>query len=78
MRVTERPAVPSSGGRDVSFERGAPFTPAAIVARGAIGREPRPGPLIIDEFDATIVVPPDAVVRRDAIGAIVMEIGGSS
>ncbi len=77
MRVTERPAVPSSGSRDVSFERGARFTPAAIVARGAVGRAPRPGPLIIDEFDATIVVPPDAVVFRDAIGAIVMEIGGS-
>jgi N-methylhydantoinase A len=62
----------------VSFERGARFTPAAIVARAAIGREPRPGPLIIDEFDATIAVPPDAVVYRDAIGAIVMEIGGSA
>ena len=34
--------------------------------------------LIIDEFDATIVVPPDATVWRDGLGNIVMEIGGGS
>ena len=43
MRVTERPAVPSTGSRDVSFERGARFTPAAIVARAAIGRDAAAG-----------------------------------
>ena len=29
--------------------------------------------LIIEEFDATIIVPPDATVHKDAIGCIVME-----
>ena len=31
-----------------------------IVDRSALGASPRQGPLIIEEFDATIVVPPDA------------------
>jgi N-methylhydantoinase A len=34
---------------------------------------PRQGPLIIEEFDATIVVPPDARVHKDNIGCIVLE-----
>ena len=39
----------------------------------ALGPQPRSGPLIIEEFDATIVVPPDASVHKDAIGCVVLE-----
>ena len=47
------------------------------------GREPRPiwrrrtaaGPLVIEEFDATIVVPAGAAVHRDRIGHVVIEFG---
>ena len=48
-----------------------------ILPRQAIERAPRPGPLIVDEFDATIVVPPDTRVWRDDIGSIVMETGAA-
>jgi N-methylhydantoinase A len=78
MRVTERPAVNGSGRRAVSFHRGQRFTETPIVTRQSVERGAQRGPLIIDEFDATIVVPPDATVSRDAIGNIVMEIGGSA
>jgi len=44
-----------------------------IVDRAAIDGTPRSGPLIIEEFDATIVVPPDARVHKDAIGCVVLE-----
>jgi N-methylhydantoinase A len=76
MSVTERPAARSTGSRAVSFGRGQAFIETPILARRSIGRGARPGPLIVDEFDATIVVPPDASVCRDEIGNIVMEIGG--
>jgi N-methylhydantoinase A len=45
-----------------------------IVGRDALGSIARPGPLIVEEFDATVVVPPDATVHCDAIGCIVVEI----
>jgi N-methylhydantoinase A len=76
ITASNRPAADSAGTRGVSFERGQDLTPTRIVSRQAVGREARPGPLIVDEFDATIVVPPDARVWRDAAGSIVMELGG--
>ena len=35
---------------------------------------PRRGPLVIEEFDSTTVVPPDASVHRDAMGNIVLDL----
>jgi len=77
MRVTERAPTNGSGSRAVSFGRDQAFTDTPIVSRASIDGTARPGPLIIDEFDATIVVPPDAEVWRDAVGNIVMDIGGT-
>jgi len=74
MAFAERAMKSSARSRGVSFERNKRFTDTPIVSRQAVG-EAKPGPLIIDEFDATIVVPPDALVWRDAIGSIVMELG---
>jgi N-methylhydantoinase A len=72
-RANER--AESGRSRAVSFGRDQGFTDTPILTRGSLGRNARPGPLIIDEFDATIVVPPDAAVWRDEIGNIVMDIG---
>jgi N-methylhydantoinase A len=44
------------------------------VPRSALTPRSRRGPLIIEEFDATIVVPPDAAAHLDAIGNIVLEL----
>ena len=46
-----------------------------IVPRSALSASPRRGPLVIEEFDATTVVPPDASVHRDAMGNIVLDLG---
>jgi len=35
------------------------------VARSQVGPEPRPGPLIVEEYDATSVAPPGCNIRRD-------------
>ena len=44
---------------------GAPEGPVEtpVASRASIGREPRPGPLLIDEYDTTVVVPPGWTAR---------------
>jgi N-methylhydantoinase A len=45
-----------------------------VVRRSDLAK-PRPGPLIVEEYDATCVVPPDAKAELDAAGNIVIELG---
>jgi N-methylhydantoinase A len=37
--------------------------------------QPRKGPLIVEEYDATCVIPPGARAELDAGGNIVIELG---
>jgi 5-oxoprolinase (ATP-hydrolysing)/N-methylhydantoinase A len=46
---------------------------APVRSRDSIGREPVDGPLLIDEYDTTVVVPPGWTVRRHASGALVLD-----
>ena len=39
-----------------------------VVGRDAVPLTAQPGPLIVEEYDATTVVPPDATIRRDDAG----------
>jgi N-methylhydantoinase A len=48
------------------------FANTPVISRAALRAEPRTGPLIIEEYDSTCVVPPQAVVRIDAHENIVM------
>jgi N-methylhydantoinase A len=73
MKIVPRAGALGAGTRQISFARGEPARTVDIVDRAAIDARPRSGPLIIEEFDATIVVPPDARVHKDAIGCIVLE-----
>jgi N-methylhydantoinase A len=73
MKIAPRAGASHSHARQISFARGEPSIAVDIVDRAAVGDTPRQGPLIIEEFDATIVVPPDAQVHKDAIGCIVLE-----
>jgi N-methylhydantoinase A len=50
-----------------------PVTPG-----GAGGATPRPGPLLLDEYDATTLVPPGCAARLDAHGNIVITTGGAA
>ena len=75
MKIAPRAGAPSSGSRRISFARGEPARMVEIVDRAAIDGTQRSGPLIIEEFDATIVVPPDVRVHKDAIGCVVLEFG---
>lgn len=73
MKIADRASATRAATRRISFARGEPAVEVEVVGRNAVGSAARPGPLIIDEFDATVVVPPDARVHRDAIGCIVLE-----
>jgi len=73
MKIAARAGASRGGERHISFARGEPAIAVAIVDRDAVDQTPRQGPLIIEEFDATIVVPPDARVHKDDIGCIVLE-----
>jgi N-methylhydantoinase A len=78
MRAASRPAGAPSHSRPVSFGRGEDFVATPIISRNELYAERRSGPLIIDEFDATIVVPPSAVASRDALGCVIIELEGVS
>jgi len=68
-------AVGGGGGRRmVSFERGRPALETPIVARGSMTGRTLPGPLIVESYDTTVVVPPGASASGDAIGNLTIDI----
>lgn len=60
--------------RRVSFERDGGFIETPVVSRTSIGFEAQTGPLIIEAYDTTIVVPPMASVRMDSCGSLIMDL----
>ena len=60
--------------------RGVYFGPATglvdtpVIGRGRLGPEPRSGPLIIEEYEGTCVVPPDCTARLDGLGNVIIEL----
>ncbi|MSP89249.1 MAG: hydantoinase/oxoprolinase family protein [Alphaproteobacteria bacterium] len=60
--------------RLASFARDQAPVQTPILDRAALDEQPRRGPLIVEEFDVTIVVPPDAVARRHPLGSIIIEL----
>ena len=63
----------SSGERQVYFGQRWGLITTPVMTRTAL-RQPTNGPLLIDEYDSTIVVPPDARVWLDDLGQVVMEL----
>ena len=45
-----------------------------VIGRSALSVTPRRGPFIVEEYDGTTVVPPDAQAHVDAVGNIVIDI----
>lgn len=70
------PVAGEAGGavRQVYFGREKGFMPTAVVTRAMLSAGARPGPLIVQEYDTTIVVPPDCTVSLDAFGNILIDI----
>jgi N-methylhydantoinase A len=72
--IDSRAGAPSARSRPIHFARGAGPVETEVVARAALSGTPRTGPLVVEEFDATTVVPPDARVHRDGMGNIVLDL----
>ena len=72
--VAERASAARAATRSVSFARGQPPRSTPVIGRGDLAAEPRPGPLLIEEFDSTILVPPGSRVSRNAWGCVVIEL----
>jgi N-methylhydantoinase A len=64
---------PSDASREAYFGsvHGRLVTP--VTDRNGLSRTPVKGPLIVEEYDFTCVIPPDYFVFRDEVGSIVME-----
>ena len=65
------------GSRDAFFGEDVGWLPSAVVGRGALGAAARPGPLIVEDYDSTIVVRPGWRARRDASGNVELAWGGN-
>jgi N-methylhydantoinase A len=63
----------AGGTRMVSFARGQDRVPTPVVGRGAV-TGPRTGPLIVESYDSTVVVPPGCAVAPDDAGNLVITI----
>ena len=62
--------------REAWFGPGYGWTATPVVGRGSVPRTGRAGPLLIEEYDSVIVVPPECSARSDASGNIVITLAG--
>ena len=60
--------------RQVYFGPGTGLVETPVIGRGRLGAEASSGPLIIEEYEGTSVVPPDCTARLDALGNVVIEL----
>jgi N-methylhydantoinase A len=73
-----RPAAPpTSGERLAYFGERFGWLATPVLGRGQVGASWRTGPLIVEEYDATTVVPPGARVRAEPHGLIEIEVGAA-
>ncbi len=70
--VDAPPAAAHDRCRAVSFARDEPPVDTPVCARGDVGAGETAGPMIVESYDSTIVVPPGATVRRDEFGNLVI------
>ena len=71
LKPAERPAEFESS-RQAYFGQQSGTIDTPVIARGDLSERSTDGPLLIDEYDSTIVVPPDYNCHLDAQGNIVM------
>jgi N-methylhydantoinase A len=64
----------STGSRLASFSRLHPPDKTPVLARADMPLTPMPGPMIVESYDTTVVVPPDVLARADAVGNIILDL----
>jgi len=71
-------APPPAARRRVSFDRRAGAVDTPVLAREAVPAAGTTGPLIVESYDSTVVVPPGAAIRRDALDNLLIVLGATS
>jgi len=61
-----------SRGRRAHFGPEAGFVDTPVLGRAAIPRKPMPGPLVVEDMDATTIVPPGATCSLDPLGNLLI------
>ena len=74
LRVRRDSQAPLAGKRMAYFGKECGLMPTPVMERWELTAEPRQGPLIIEEYEGTTVVPPQATAYLDAHGNIVINI----
>jgi N-methylhydantoinase A len=86
-RVPERQGEPSfrpkadggaEGRRKAHFGPAFGAVAASVVSRARLTATPRRGPMIIEEYDSTTVVPPDCSARLDPMGNVIIDVEKSA
>jgi N-methylhydantoinase A len=63
---------PTTPWRKAYFSREEGLIDTPVIERGDLGLTPRSGPLIIEEYEGTTIVPPDATAVRDGFDNVVI------
>jgi N-methylhydantoinase A len=67
---------PTDPWRRAYFGREFGLIDTPVIERRDLHANPRPGPMIVEEYEGTTVVPPHASAMRDAHDNIVITLGG--
>jgi N-methylhydantoinase A len=67
-------SAPRATNRAIYFGPTHGWAQTPVIGRGALDEEFRSGPLAIEEYDSTTIVPPGCRCRRDEWGNIVVEL----
>jgi N-methylhydantoinase A len=75
----EEPKVSSSAetSRAAYFGREHGLMQTAVISRSALRDGPKQGPVIVQEYDTTVVIPPGCSAELDKFGAIIITVGAA-
>jgi len=76
VRLASERAAPAGGSRRAYFGREHGMLVTPVLARADLDARPRPGPLLVDEYDATTLVPPGTTASLDDHGNILIATRG--
>jgi N-methylhydantoinase A len=63
-----------AGQREAYFGPELGRLPTPVIGRSRLGSAPRRGPLILEEYEGTAVVPPDCTARLDRMGSVIIDL----
>ncbi len=75
IRPAEERGARASGTRPVAFERGAAAVDTPVIPRERVGATATRGPVIVESYESTVVVPPGCAVSADTAANLVITLG---